>query len=188
MCGIVGLWNLDGAPIDEAMLSSFADSLAHRGPDGRGTFVDDNAGLGLGHRRLAILDISPTGHQPMSYGDGRYWITHNGEIYNFIELRDELMGLGHRFVSDSDTEVILASYAQWGKRCLLKFNGMWAFAVWDSPDSARGHTKTHYKRMVSVEAISVGLTALLDMNERARFEPATNIPWQRTTTIQLQRS
>ena len=152
MCGIVGLWNLDGAPIDEAMLSSFADSLAHRGPD------------------------------------GRYWITHNGEIYNFIELRDELMGLGHRFVSDSDTEVILASYAQWDKRCLLKFNGMWAFAIWDSPDSARGHMKTHYKRMVSVEAISVGLTALLDMNERASFEPATNIPWQRTTTIQLQRS
>ena len=135
MCGIVGLWNLDGAPIDEPMLSSFTDSLAHRGPDGRGTFVDSSAGLGLGHRRLAILDLSPAGHQPMAFGDSRYQIVHNGEIYNFLELRNELEALGHRFATESDTEVILASYAEWGKSCLLRFNGMWAFAIWDSVEN-----------------------------------------------------
>lgn len=131
MCGIVGLLNLH-ASIDPEELDGFTDALHHRGPDGRGTFIDGK--VGLGHRRLAILDLSDAGRCPMSYGgaDGqRYWITFNGEIYNFLELRAELERYGHRFRSDSDTEVILAAYAQWGEDCLPRFNGMWAFAIWD---------------------------------------------------------
>jgi asparagine synthase (glutamine-hydrolysing) len=134
MCGIVGWWNMRGEPVDRVVLDRFTDSLAHRGPDGRGTYVDARGCLGLGHRRLAILDVSDSGHQPMAYGDGRYRITYNGEIYNFLELRRELEGLGHRFHSDSDTEVILASYAQWGEGCQLRFNGMWGFAIWDEKE------------------------------------------------------
>lgn len=87
--------------------------------------------LGLGHRRLSILDLSPLGHQPMCTPDGRYWIVFNGEVYNYIELRAELENLGHSFISRTDTEVILAAYAQWGDSCLARFNGMWAFAIYD---------------------------------------------------------
>ena len=132
MCGIVGIWNRQGLPIDVYELDRFTDSLAHRGPDGRGTYIDKKACFGIGHRRLAILDLTNSGHQPMAYGDKRYWITYNGEIYNFIELRTELELLGHHFHSESDTEVILAAYVQWGKACQFKFNGMWSFAIWDS--------------------------------------------------------
>ena len=134
MCGIVGMYNFDGSKVDQQELDRFTDSLSHRGPDGRGTYIDENACLGFGHRRLAILDLTDSGHQPMSYGDGRFWITYNGEIYNFIELRKELEGMGHRFYSESDTEIILASYAEWGESCQFKFNGMWAFAIWDATE------------------------------------------------------
>lgn len=134
MCGIVGIWNIDGSVVDQRELDQFTDSLSHRGPDGRGTHIDEKACLGLGHRRLAILDLTDSGHQPMSYGDERYWITYNGEIYNFIELRTELEALGHRFLSDSDTEIILSAYVQWGEACQLRFNGMWSFAIWDSTE------------------------------------------------------
>jgi asparagine synthase (glutamine-hydrolysing) len=134
MCGIVGIWNTDGSPLGEPDLNRFTDSLVHRGPDGKGIYIDSKACLGLGHRRLAILDLTETGHQPMSYADKRYWIVYNGEIYNFLELRDELEGLGHTFQSDSDTEVILSAYVQWGEGCQFKFNGMWAFAIWDSKE------------------------------------------------------
>ena len=132
MCGIVGIWNFSGQELNEIFLNQLTDALAHRGPDGRGIFVDEKANLGLGHRRLAILDISDKGHQPMPYGGRRYWITFNGEIYNFIELRTELEKYGHYFKTDSDTEVVLASYIQWGQDCQLKLNGMWAFAIWDT--------------------------------------------------------
>ena len=131
MCGIVGIWNLDDRPIDRSELDKFTDSLSHRGPDGRGIYLDSIVSLGLGHRRLSILDLTPKGQQPMSYANGRYWITHNGELYNFIELQKELTSLGYKFKSNSDTEVILAAYVEWGKDCQLKFNGMWAFAIWD---------------------------------------------------------
>lgn len=132
MCGITGIWQLDGAPVNSSVLQAMTDAIAHRGPDGEGLKIA--GALGLGHRRLAILDLSSTGHQPMSYGNGRYWITYNGEIYNFLELQHELEQLGHRFSSCSDTEVILAAYAQWGRDCLLRFNGMWAFAIWDAQE------------------------------------------------------
>jgi len=134
MCGIVGILNRNGSPVNQQNLDQFTDSLAHRGPDGRGTYIDKNSCLGLGHRRLKILDLSESGRQPMSFGDGRYWITYNGEVYNFLELRRELEKFGHQFFSESDTEVILASYVQWGEDCQYKFNGMWAFAIWDTED------------------------------------------------------
>lgn len=132
MCGITGILNLN-SPIDAAELDRFTDALSHRGPDGRGTFIDGN--FGLGHRRLAILDLSESGKCPMPYGgsDGkRYWITYNGEVYNFLELRKELEKLGHRFHTQTDTEVVVAAYSQWNEDCLPKFNGMWAFAIWDT--------------------------------------------------------
>ncbi|MDD5171252.1 MAG: asparagine synthase (glutamine-hydrolyzing) [Syntrophales bacterium] len=95
-------------------------------------FGDVPVQIALGHRRLSIIDLSPLGHQPMGYQDGRFWITFNGEIYNYRELRCELESLGHHFLSQSDTEVILAAYAQWGPGCLNRFNGMWAFAIYDT--------------------------------------------------------
>src|SRR5512134_3357021 len=103
MCGITGLWNLDGQPVSPAMLECFTDSLAHRGPDGNGFYIDYEANLGLGHRRLAIIDTSDGGRQPKSFGDGRYWITFNGEVYNFLELKAELEQTGYQFKTDSDT-------------------------------------------------------------------------------------
>jgi asparagine synthase (glutamine-hydrolysing) len=117
--------------LDDATFEAFTHSLAHRGPDGFGIEHDVEARLRLGHRRLAILDLSELGHQPLSYANGRFWITFNGEVYNFLELREELGALGHRFVSNTDTEVVAAAYAQWGSDCLLRFNGMWALAIWD---------------------------------------------------------
>jgi len=125
MCGIFGLVG----HLDQPLAQRCLRELAHRGPDGEALWQEP--GISLGHRRLAILDTSPTGRQPMSYGEGRYWITYNGEIYNFVELRAELIAEGHRFVTASDTEVILAAFIQWGESCQGRFNGMWAFAIWD---------------------------------------------------------
>jgi asparagine synthase (glutamine-hydrolysing) len=134
MCGITGLWNLNGEPVSPDLLYDFNDSLAHRGPDGHDIYIDTVAHLGLGHRRLAIIDTSDGGRQPMSYADGRYWIVFNGEIYNFLELKAELERAGYSFRTKSDTEVILTAYQQWGEDCQLKFNGMWALAIWDRQD------------------------------------------------------
>jgi asparagine synthase (glutamine-hydrolysing) len=131
MCGITGFWNLDGKPASREELIRFTNQLAHRGPDGWDIHVDESAALGFGHRRLAIIDLN-TGDQPMSYADGRYWIVFNGEIYNFVELKKELEGLGYQFKTDSDTEVVLAAYDKWGEDCQFKLNGMWACAIWDS--------------------------------------------------------
>lgn len=130
MCGIAGIINLNGRPCAESEVRALTRSIAHRGPDGEGVYVRDH--LGLGHRRLAILDLSEAGRQPMSYAEGRYWLTYNGEIYNFLELRHELEGKGYSFRTQSDTEVILAAYDCWGAECQFRFNGMWAFAIWDS--------------------------------------------------------
>src|ERR1041385_6636722 len=129
MCGIAGIWHFDGRAVTAGELELFTRTLAHRGPDGEGFYRNES--IGLGHRRLAILDLREAGRQPMSNANGRYWITFNGEIYNFIELKRELKGLGHEFASETDTEVILAANAHWKEDCLLHFNGMWAFAIWD---------------------------------------------------------
>jgi asparagine synthase (glutamine-hydrolysing) len=105
------------------------DSVAHRGPDGEGFYIDSF--IGLGHRRLAIIDLSPAGHQPMATLSNQYVISYNGEVYNFRELRTELETLGHQFRSRSDTEVVLYAYQEWGPKCLGRFNGHFAFAIWD---------------------------------------------------------
>ncbi len=131
MCGIAGIWNLNKRPVEPGQINTFVDTLAHRGPDGRGTWFGAERALALGHRRLAILDLSDDGRQPMEFADGRYCIVYNGEVYNFVELRRELETLGHCFRSNCDTEVIVAAFAQWGEDCLHRFNGMWAFAIWD---------------------------------------------------------
>lgn len=131
MCGITGIWNLDDNPVNRDALIRFTNQLAHRGPDSWNIHIDASANLGLGHRRLAIIDLN-SGAQPMSYADERYWIIFNGEIYNFVELRKELEALGYAFKTESDTEALLAAYIQWGEDFQFKLNGMWAFAIWDS--------------------------------------------------------
>ena len=131
MCGISGIYHLNREAIDLNELQSFTDSMLHRGPDASGYELLDQSTLGLGQRRLSILDLSASGKQPMYYADARFCITYNGEVFNFLSIREELKSFGHSFKSDSDTEVILAAYMQWGPLCLKKFNGMWAMAIWD---------------------------------------------------------
>ncbi len=132
MCGIAGIRHRDGHPVEMRTLRRFTRSLAHRGPDGEGAYIDADACLGLGHRRLSILDRTANGDQPMHSLEGRYTVVYNGEIYNFLELRDELETFGYRFRTTTDTEVIAAAYDRWGDACELRFNGMWAFALWDA--------------------------------------------------------
>ncbi len=129
MCGIVGIFNLDGKPVSPVILKRMTDAIAHRGPDSEGFYIDSF--VGLGHRRLAIIDLSPLGHQPMMTSCGQYIITYNGELYNFRELKIELQSLGYEFRSKSDTEVLLNAYKHWKEKCLDKFNGHFAFAIWD---------------------------------------------------------
>ncbi|MFN3724739.1 MAG: asparagine synthase (glutamine-hydrolyzing) [Allosphingosinicella sp.] len=129
MCGIAGLLNLDGAPVSPAVLTRMTDAIAHRGPDGQGHWIEGN--VGIGHRRLAIIDLSPAGHQPMVSADHRYVLSYNGEIYNFRELRAELEAEGYWFRSQCDSEVVLNAVAAWGTKALLRFNGMFAFALYD---------------------------------------------------------
>lgn len=130
MCGIAGYLNLDGAPASPALLERMIAAIAHRGPDSDGVHADGPAGLG--HRRLAIIDLSPLAHQPMATPDGRYVISYNGEAYNFRELRKELEARGHKFASQSDTEVVLHAYAEWGADAIGRINGMFALAIWDN--------------------------------------------------------
>lgn len=129
MCGIAGFLNFDKKPASEVILKKMTDTLSHRGPDGEGQFVDGP--LALGHRRLAIIDLSAAGRQPMVSTDSRYVITYNGEVYNFKSLRSELQSLGYHFFSQTDTEVILNAFKEWGSNCVPKLNGMFAFAIWD---------------------------------------------------------
>lgn len=129
MCGITGIFNLNGEPVSPVILRKMTDAIRHRGPDGEGFFTDRF--VGLGHRRLAIIDLSPTGHQPMLTPDGRFALIFNGELYNFQELRIELEAKGHQFHSQSDSEVVLHAYAEWGEKALDRFNAMFAFAIWD---------------------------------------------------------
>lgn len=159
MCGIAGIYSCD-LPIGSNSLVAMVSSMRHRGPDHEGyLFVADGdptpitfsssesltnqlcgsnlsgvpqRGLFMGHKRLSIIDLSSAGHQPMSYADRNLWIIFNGEIYNYKELREELTSKGHRFQSVTDTEVILASYSEWGEKCVNRFNGDWAFALYDA--------------------------------------------------------
>lgn len=131
MCGIVGKWNYQtGAPVEQALIQGMARKLVHRGPDDEGFYIQ--GALGLGFRRLAIIDLSPAGNQPMSNEDGTVWIIFNGEIYNYQELRPDLERRGHKFRSRTDTETIIHLYEEYGEQCVQRLRGMFAFAIWDS--------------------------------------------------------
>src|SRR5438093_11362847 len=129
MCGIAGRFNFDPRrPVDRDVLVAMTDAVAHAGRDASGYY--SAPGIGLGHRRLSIIDLS-TGDQPLANEDGTVWTVFNGEIYNFADVRAELAAAGHRFRTNSDTEVIVHGYEQWGERCVDRFRGMFAFAVVD---------------------------------------------------------
>lgn len=130
MCGIAAVLQRDGSNCSQDVLHAMRDALWHRGPDDAGSHLDGP--VGLAHRRLSILDLSPAGHQPMSNEDGTVWITFNGEIYNYVELAQELRARGHVFRSQSDTEVLVHLWEELGPQCLHRLNGMFAFVVWDS--------------------------------------------------------
>ncbi|MFJ7140616.1 asparagine synthase (glutamine-hydrolyzing) [Pseudomonas protegens] len=129
MCGITGLIHLDNNPVSPAVLQRMTDAIAHRGPDGEGHWIEGN--VGLGHRRLAIIDLSPAGHQPAASLSQRHVLVYNGEVYNFRELRTELETLGYQFRSRTDTEVVLNALIAWGAQALERFNGMFGLALWD---------------------------------------------------------
>lgn len=131
MCGIYGVIN---RKVRREQAMECLDTMIHRGPDGFGLWQED--GVTLGHRRLAILDLSSAGSQPMSYANERYWMTFNGEIYNFIEIREELQHKGYTFRGNSDSEVIMAAYCEWKEKCVDRFNGMWTFAIWDRQEKS----------------------------------------------------
>ncbi len=132
MCGICGKIDFTGTPVDEALIGRMTSSLVHRGPDDAGIRISGN--VGLGHRRLSIIDLSPQGHQPMCNESGTVWIVYNGEIYNFLDLRRDLIAKGHTFRSQSDTETIIHLYEAYGTDCLQYLRGMFAFAIWDERD------------------------------------------------------
>lgn len=167
MCGIVGYASAIRT-IPRDVLDAMRDTMAHRGPDGADSWQADGGTVGFGHRRLAIIDLTEGGHQPMASADGRYVVTYNGEIYNFEALRDELRALGHHFVSASDTEVLLAAYQQWGERALARLAGMFAFAIYDQRErtlfAARdraGEKPFFYRHADGMLAFASELKALL---------------------------
>ncbi|HYC27386.1 MAG TPA: asparagine synthetase B, partial [Chitinophagaceae bacterium] len=133
MCGIAGIISVNPQLVSAQQLKQMTDAIAHRGPEGDGFWFNAANTAGLGHRRLSIIDLTTAASQPMHYRQ-RYSIVFNGEIYNYIELREDLMQKGYEFHSRSDTEVILAAFACWGVQCLQKFDGMFAFAIWDEEE------------------------------------------------------
>ena len=133
MCGICGILYFNREhTIDENLLKEMNNLMTHRGPDDEGYYVNSN--IGFGHRRLSIIDLH-TGHQPMTNEDKSIWVVHNGEIYNYLELRELLLKKGHKFYTRSDTEAIVHLYEEFGEDCVKKINGMFAFAVWDKKNS-----------------------------------------------------
>ncbi|WP_340102820.1 asparagine synthase (glutamine-hydrolyzing) [Rhodohalobacter sp. 8-1] len=165
MCGINGILGEDNSDLLHKQIFAMNESISHRGPDDSGILLDGD--LGLGHQRLSILDLSEAGHQPMLSRDKRYSIVFNGEIYNYKEIKEQLPD--YRFKSKTDTEVILASYIKWGKECVERFNGMFAFAIWDSDERnlfiARdriGIKPLYYYRSDSLFLFSSELRALLN--------------------------
>ena len=130
MCGILAILNFDNKNIDEDLLIRMRDTMYHRGPDDAGVYIEGS--VGLAHRRLSIIDLSKTGHQPMANEDKTVFLVFNGEIYNYVELRENLIKMGHRFFSTSDSEVIIHQYEEDGEKCLDKLNGMFGFVIWDT--------------------------------------------------------
>jgi asparagine synthase (glutamine-hydrolysing) len=142
MCGISGIFNINGEPVQPSKIESMNRLIRHRGPDGEGVFVDGN--IGLGSTRLAIIDLREIANQPMFDSDERYVIVYNGEIFNYIELRNDLIQKGYKFNNNSDTEVILNCYKEYGENCQHKLNGMWAFAIWDKKEKALFCSRDRY--------------------------------------------
>jgi asparagine synthase (glutamine-hydrolysing) len=134
MCGIAGICQLHKQSLAPDKIGVLVNAIRHRGPDGEGIWLNEAKNLALGHRRLSILDLSEAGRQPMSYLSGKYQMVFNGEIYNFLEIKEELMAAGCSFVSDSDSEVLMAAYDKWGESMLHKLNGMWVFALYNTAD------------------------------------------------------
>lgn len=161
MCGIAGIVEYS-SNVDPEVIGKMIAAIRHRGPDDEGIFSLGR--VGLGNCRLSILDLSPLGHMPMSDDEGILWITHNGEIYNYLELRKELELKGYRFRSKTDTEVILYSYKEWGTDCLKRFNGMWAFAIWDER-----------KRTLFGARDRFGVKPFYYLNDKERFAFASEI-------------
>jgi len=128
MCGISGIINKNGKSVDKSQIKKMNNLIIHRGPDDEGFYFESN--FAFGHRRLSIIDLSSDGHQPMHYTN-KYVIIYNGEVYNYLEIKEDLQKDGYVFYSRTDTEVILASYDKWGEECVNRFNGMWAFAIYD---------------------------------------------------------
>ncbi|MBA3664202.1 MAG: asparagine synthase (glutamine-hydrolyzing) [Bacteroidetes bacterium] len=134
MCGIAGYLSFNTNPVQEPLLKRMTDVIAHRGPDGEGHWTNKSRKIGFGHRRLSIIDLSENGKQPLHYSEGRYTITFNGEIYNYIEIKNELLKKGYKFSSESDTEVLLALYDLKKENCLADLDGMFSFAIWDEKE------------------------------------------------------
>ena len=130
MCGIAGALHHDGSAVVAERLTAAATAIAHRGPDDEGIYVDGPAGLA--HRRLSIIDLSTAGRGPMPNEDQTVWLTYNGEIYNYRELREQLVAHGHVFRSRTDSEVVVHGWEEWGHRLLERLNGIFAFAIWDA--------------------------------------------------------
>ena len=160
MCGIAGIFDLQSRPVENNTVLSMIDSLAHRGPDGQGVYLDGF--VGLGHRRLSIFDLSNAGTQPMISPDGNYVITFNGEVYNWPEIRKNLRNKKWR--SQTDTETILHAYIEHGKNCLKLFNGMFAFAIWDKK-----------KRVLFLARDRIGIKPLYFGYNEGRFYFASEI-------------
>lgn len=137
MCGIAGIFGTN----DLNGINPMVDAQIHRGPDDRGVYIDREFGIALGSCRLAIIDLSAHAHMPFSTADGKVWIVYNGEVYNFHSIRAELEKLGYKFISHSDTEVVLNAYLQWGEKCLSRFRGMFAFAIYDNRMEKRSGNK-----------------------------------------------
>lgn len=167
MCGIAGIFNTNGEPVSPVILRRMTDAIAHRGPDGEGFYSDSF--IGLGHRRLAIVDLSSAGHQPMMSRDGQVILSYNGEIYNFQELRVELEALGYQFRSRTDSEVILNSWVEWGQQCITRFNGMFAFAVWDKREQSLFLVRDRYG-IKPLYYASWGQTFLFGSEQKAILE------------------
>jgi asparagine synthase (glutamine-hydrolysing) len=142
MCGISGIYNFDNNPVNSSVISEMNRLIRHRGPDGDGIFSEDN--VSIGSNRLAIIDLRHIADMPLYDTEGRYVIVFNGEVFNYVELREELLKKGYKFNTNSDTEVVLNSYKEYGEECLHKFNGMWAFAIWDKKEKVLFCSRDRY--------------------------------------------
>ena len=178
MCGIAGIMHFDGEPASAVVLRRMTDAIAHRGPDGEGQWVENN--VGLGHRRLAIIDLSPAGHQPMVSADHRYVLSYNGEVYNYRELRAELEAEGYWFRSQTDSEVVLNALAAWGVDALVRFNGMFAVALWDRKERTMLLARDRYGIKPLYYAIQYGTLAFGSEQKailaRPEFRRKLNLP------------